>query len=152
MLGDSDDLSAVLAVLDRLQGELETNRNALNLTCERADSIGDGAGLPSYLIGEDSVEVYERRIAQEKRDCVFLRNSIDDAMESAANCIKLLREINMFQANSELQEHKTSSEELVRWQVKVEKSRDEYAQMVFAHIATGARLAKLYELLQTHSA
>lgn len=151
MLGDSDDLAAVLAVLDKLQEELETNRRTLDLTCERADSIGDGVSLPSCIVGQDSVEAYEQKIAQEKRDCRFLRDSIDDAMEIAANSIKLLREISMLQADNELQVHRTSSEELVRWQSKVEDAKDEHAQMVFAHISTGHRLTKLYALLQIHS-
>lgn len=148
MLGGSDDVAAVLSVLDKLSGELATNRDSLNDICTTADSFGGGAELPAELVYASMSDI-RAQIHERETECIEVKQSLESTLKSVIEAAELMRSVSEYERQRQREVHNQAAQELLDWQQKVESIDNEKAELRAQQMQINGKLSELYARLNS---
>lgn len=151
MLGGSDDLQAVLSVLDRLSNSLESNRSELDSTCTIADSFGGGAELPVELVQNKSLDSIKQSMDERQNECANTREKLENVLENVVEASSMLRALVQHEQTQQLQVHRELAAELTQWQHNVENVEAEKLKIATGTARIRRDITEMYEKLSTRN-
>ena len=120
MLGGSDDLGAITALLDRVSEELAGNREVLDKVCATADSISGGT---NWELPNESSDLPTSKLTKAFND------AIDESCTQLHEVLLMLRKQSQAQDLALAEAHSQQRSVLLHWRSAAEKLASEIAEI-----------------------